>query len=74
MRSSGYKMTRNFHNFLRILSVTPETFVNLQTTEEQAIFELRSIAAKYQPLEQIKQDLEEVYAAENEPAANNEEA
>lgn len=58
-RSSGFVMNRNLRNFLRILDVTPSTYVNAGITEAQAIFEFRAITGKYKTLESIQSDLEE---------------
>lgn len=70
-RSAGYKMTRDLHNFLRILGVTEDSYNNIQFTEAQAIQEIRNICHKYLPLPVIQNDLTEALLTEQAQAAND---
>lgn len=63
-RSSGFKINRHLHNFLRIVGVDFEALLLNNVTESQVIFEIRSIVGKYQPQETIFSDLQEIQAME----------
>lgn len=66
-RSSGFKINRHLHNFLRVLGVTFDTSDVTGFGEAQAIFELRSITGKYQTIDNIQNDLAEIEALEQQP-------
>jgi hypothetical protein len=71
MRSSGFKMTRNLHNLIRILGVTDTVLSNLSWTEAQVIAEIRSICSKYQPLPSIDSDLTEIQLMEQQNSSDS---
>lgn len=71
-RSSGFKINRHLHNFLRIMGVSFEGNNDPGVGESQAIFEIRSIVGKYQPLESIESDLQEIASIEQQGEVNGE--
>lgn len=59
-RSSGFKMNRDLHNFLRILGLDP------QVEEVSVIHEIRAITGKYQTRDSIANDLVEMTLMESQ--------
>lgn len=72
MRSSGFKINKDLHNFIRAIGVTVDN--ENEPTEVQIISEIRAITNRYQTPESIGNDLLEIYSLEASPQSQEVEA